>query len=234
MAIGSRYWTLAELKQKIERDTDTEAELFIQPDELLDYINEAIDEAEIEVHGLYEDYFLARATLTLIPDTNEYALPSTIYAHKIRRITYRRGTRQYTVRRVKDWKKFEAYELDLIFGSQTEEEYRYFILNEAAGAPRILFTPEMGDDGDYMTIWFMRQANRLVDDTDILDIPEAANFVTQHVKKRIYEKEGHPNLPLAVADLERERGLLNSILASMVPDADNEIEMDLSPYEEMS
>ena len=56
----------------------------------------------------------------------------------------------------------------------------------------------------------------------------------QHAKVRCYEKEGHPNLGKAMQDLEKERTLLQGILASMIPDANNVIEMDLSSYEEMN
>lgn len=234
MAISSRYWTLAELTAKIQQDTDTEDELFIQPSELLSYINEAIDEAELEIHGLYEDYFLDKTSLTLVSGTDEYSLPSAIYAHKIRRITYRNGTRVYTVKRLRDWRKFERYEINKVYSTSGSEELGYFILNQTAGSPKLLFSPPVNENGAFITIWYLRQANRLVNTTDVLDIPEAANFVIQHVKKRLYEKEGHPMIVGAIADLEKERGLLQSILASMVPDADNEIEMDVSFYEEFN
>jgi hypothetical protein len=234
MAIASKYWTLAELTTKIERDLDLEGEIFIQPEELTGYINEAIDEAESEVHGLYEDYFLTKAAITLVSGTSEYSLPSSIYAHKIRRVTYRNGTKTYPVQRVRDWRKFERYEWQKVYGAQSEAEYQYFLLNSTAGAPTILFIPEVSESGAYITVWFLRQANFLVADADKMDIPEAANFVMQHAKVRCYEKEGHPNLPKAMADLERERALLQGILASMIPDADNEIEADTSFYEEFN
>ena len=52
-----KYWTLGQIKAKVKRDLDIESEVFIQPDELIEYINDAIDEAESEIHSLYEDYF---------------------------------------------------------------------------------------------------------------------------------------------------------------------------------
>lgn len=233
MAITTKFWTYLELREKIERDADVEAELFIQPEELMGYVNEAIDEAEAEVKGLYEDYFLSRDTLTLVSGTNEYSLPANIYAHKIRRMIYRNGVRVYTVSRVRDWKKFEVYEDNKVYNSSSGvDEYCYFIINESAGSPKLLFTPDVLESGSYITIWYLRQANRIESDSDVLDIPEAKNFVCQYAKMRIYEKESHPMLEKAMRDVEKERGLLQSILAAMVPDADNEIEMDMSFYEE--
>ena len=235
MSIASRYWTYTELSDKVERDLDLEGEVFIQPTELLDYFNEAVDKAEEIVHTLYEDYFLDKDTITLVSGTSEYSLPSRIYAHKIRRIIYRNGSRVYTVARIKDWKKFEEYALDLVGGSLgNTSEYKYFILNQAAGTPKLLFTPEVGESGTYITVWFLRQANRFVSGSDVLDIPEAANFVMQYVKCRCYEKEGHPNLAMGLAALAESKASLEGVLSTMVPDADNEVEMDLSVYEEMN
>lgn len=235
MSIATRFWTYADLKQKVERDLDLEGELFVQTGEMLDYFNEAIDKAEEIVHGLYEDYFLDKAAITLVSGTSEYSLPTAIYAHKIRRIVYRNGSTVYTVRRLQDWKKFEEYALDLVGGSQgSASQYRYFILNQAAGTPKLLFTPEVGEAGAYITVWYLRQANRLVSTTDTLDISEAASYVIQYVKCRCYEKEGHPNLSKAMSDLVEMRTSLEGILATMVPDADNTLEMDLSFYGEMN
>lgn len=235
MSIATRYWTYADLLAKVERDLDIEEELFIQPSEMLAYFNEAIDKVEMSIHGLYEDYFLDKDTITLVSGTSEYVLPSRIYAQKVRRIVYRNGTRVYTVMRIKDWRKFEEYALDLVNGTQgTASEYKYFMINSAAGAPKFLFTPEVGENGTFITVWFLRQANRLVLSTDVLDIPEAANFVMQYVKCRIYEKEMNPNLQTALGLLGIEKTDFEGTLAAMVPDADNEIEMDMSHYEEMN
>lgn len=235
MSIATRYWTYLELKEKVERDLDLEGEVFIQPAEILGYFNEAVDQAETLVHGLYEDYFLDKDTITLVSATSEYVLPTRIYAHKIRRIIYRNGSTVYAINRIKDWKKFEQYALDLVGGSQgSAAVYQYFLLNQAAGTPKLLFTPEVGESGTFVTVWFLRQANRFVDDSDVLDIPEAANFIMQYVKCKCYEKEGHPNTGLAMNVLVDAKTDLEGILAAMVPDADNEIEMDTSFYEEMN
>ena len=83
-----KYWTLSEIKAKIKRDLDLEAEDFVRDTELNDLINEAIDEAEAEVHSLYEDYFLTREVVTLVAGQEEYELPTNIYGHKIRRVVY--------------------------------------------------------------------------------------------------------------------------------------------------
>lgn len=234
MSIATRFWTYTDLLAKVERDGDYEGEEFIQPLEYLGLFNEAIDSAEQIIHGLYEDYFLDHDTITLVSGTSEYVLPSRIYAQKIRAVMYRNGTRAYEVKRVRDWKKFIQYTADLVGGAQSSAEYQYFMINQSAGAPKALFTPAVNESGAFVEVWFLRQANRLLTGADVLDIPEAANYILQYVKTRCYEKEGHPNLVKAVGDLARERSDLEGVLSTMTPDADNEIELDTSFYGDMN
>ena len=85
-----------------------------------------------------------------------------------------------------------------------------------------------------MKVWYLRNANRLAVDTDICDIPEFINFVFAHMKVKVYGKEGHPGYPEAMQKLEQERERMNAVLSNRVPDADNEIDMDLSAYDEMN
>lgn len=233
MSIAARYWTYTELLAKVEQDLDLEGELFVQPTEMLGYANEAVDDAERIVKGAYSDYFLDKDTITLVSGTSEYSLPSRIYAHKLRRVIYRNGTRIYTIDRLRDWHKFEEYETNTVVGAGTWL-YRYMIFNTTAGAPKILFTPSVGESGEYIHVWFIRQANRFVSGSDVLDIPEAANYVMQYMKTRCYEKEGHPMYGAAVAALAQAREDLEGDLAEMVPDADDSVEMDVSFYEDMA
>lgn len=83
-----------------------------------------------------------------------------------------------------------------------------------------------------MSLWYIRNAKRVVEDSDPIDIPEFVSFVLQHVKVRVYEKEGHPNFEQATAELERQRQLMAETLTQMVPDDNDTIPMDTSHYEE--
>ncbi len=234
MAIATKFWTYSELKAKVEADCNLEGEVFITDTEMLGYFNEAVEAVEKIVHGLYEDYFLDKDTITFVQGTSEYVLPSRVYAHKIRSIMYRNGSRVYEIKRIRDWKKFREYTLNLVANSGDQVEYSWFLINQAAGSPKGLFTPEVAENGTYVTVWFLRCANRFAGLTDVLDVPEAANYVMQYVKKRCYEKEGHPNIVMAIPDLAKEQADLEGILTAMIPDANNEIEMDTSFYEDFN
>jgi hypothetical protein len=232
----AKFWTWAEIKAKVESDLDLQDEDFIRKDsnydELLGYANEAIDEAESEIHTIYEDYFLSKTPITLVVDQEEYSMPTDIYAHKIRRVVYDNSGRVYDLQRIRDWKKFEEYSVQKNYG--TGESYSYFITNSTPGEPKILLVPKSREAGANVVLWYLRQANRLEVDADVCDIPEFVHFVIQFMKVRVYEKEGHPNLPTALSILEQQRKQMTDTLTGMVPDDNNTIEADLSHYEEMN
>jgi hypothetical protein len=228
----STFFTWAQIKAKVQADLDIEDEVFVTESELMSYCNEAIDEAEAEIHSLYEDYFLSKTPITLVQGTSDYAMPSDIYAHKIRRLIYQNGATIYSVERMKDWRKFEQKAAtDYYPGTNW---YTYLIVNTTAGAPKISLVPTAQESGAYLTLWYIRNATRMSADASICDIPEFINFIYQYIKVRVYEKEMNPNTTQAKELLEQQRELMQATLGTMVPDADNNIEMDISSYEEQS
>lgn len=228
-----RYWTWDEIREKVEVELDLQGEVFIDSDELLAYANEGIDEAESQIHTLYEDYFLKSDDITLVSGTSKYVLPTDIYAHKIRKIIFRTGSEVYEVKRLRDKNKITTYANNRTTNT-TYGIYEYFIENATPGAPQIVFTPAVVHSGTFIEVWHIRNANRLVEDTDVCDIPEFVKFVMQYMKVKVYDKEGHPHLPIAMQDLEKFRQDMVSTLAGMIADDDNEIEADVSFYNEMS
>jgi len=231
-----RYWTWAEIKTKIEQECDLEDEDFVRESELLSYANEAIDEAEAEIHGLYEDYFLKPVDIPVTVGDELISITDNIpdiYADKIRRIifTLTGSTTTYPVTRLKDWHKFEQ---KAVFDTQsTTDLYQYFPINSTPGNPQIMLVPKMRESGT-LKVWYLRNANRLTVSTDICDIPEFVNFVMAFMKVKVYQKEGHPGLDEATAKLEQQRQQMTSSLQARIPDADNGLEMDMSYYEDMS
>lgn len=234
MSIETLYWSYEMFRDKMQRERDViisdDPEAFITNVEFKEYMNDAIDQAEQSIHALYEDYFLARATLTFTQGQEELDLPEGIYAHKIRRFLYRNGTERYTISRMRDWKKFEEYELN--DGFNDGALHQYFLLNNTV--PKILIVPAPTVTGNFGKIWYIRQANRIINDTDLCDIPESNKFIMAYLRLKIMEKDRDPLLSKAAADLAEERKFLEDTLASMVPDTDNTIEADTSHYTEMS
>lgn len=225
-----KSWTLAEIRAKLEADTDTEDEDFIRADEFTELVNDAIEEAESHILGLYEDYFLTYTDIALTAGTTEVNLPDGIYVHKIRRVIFRNGAKTYPVVRLRDWRKFEE-KADFDASSSTAQ-LRYLLVNRIAETARLLLVPTPTEDGS-LRVWHIRTANRLVEETDVCDIP-FIQFIFAHVKEKIYAKEGSAFQPDAAMKLEQKREQLLSTLAQNIPDADNDIESDFSHYEDMN
>jgi hypothetical protein len=241
MTTTTKFWTWTQIWAKVKDEHDIDdSDDFISQSEAMGYANDAIDEAEAEICTIYEDYFLTRGTIALVSGTGEYAMPSTIYAHKIRGITYFNGSNVYPVKRIRDWKKFLHYRWAR--SESTSEDYRYFIINEVAGTPKILLSPVAYETGTYLEIWFTRQASRFESGADVCDIPEFHTFVMDYIDERIEAKRaaGSGRHQTALVKLNGSpdgtnvgsRQRMINTLTAMVPDGDNEIEADFSAYEE--
>lgn len=229
-----QYSTYLAIATKVKRDLGLEQDDFISPSELIGYCNEAIDECESEIHTIYEDYFLTSATVSLVQGTATYSMPSNIYANKIRAVIYTNGSTIYTVDRIKELNKF----IDIMVTDQfsTSAAYRYFLVNDSAtaGIKLQLVPPSRETLPNAITIWYLRNANRMGGDADICDIPEFSTFVIQWMKMRCYEKQGDARFTAAIQMVDQQRGQMVETLSAMVPDGDNELEADVSHYRAMS
>lgn len=250
MAIDKQYWSAASIINRVKDELDLQEETFIDDPEMVRYCNAAIDRIEQMIIGIHKDYYLTRAKLTITSGVREYSLPATIFAHKIRRVIYENGSQVYKVTRIQDWKKFERMAIEDVNNSATL--YNYFLINDTPGDPVLNFVPVPSETGEFITVWYIRQANRFDDSVDavtgelntplddkdnILDVPEAFNFVVEYVKMKCDIKEKrrmgamemgqYPEVALETSEL---MGVLNEI----VPDAENLIEPDYSTYEEHS
>lgn len=229
------YKTYSDIKKEVQRALDLQAESFITDPELLEYCNNAINTAESEIHGIYEDYFLKSSTIDLTSGEKHYSLPSDIFANKIRDLVYNDGSTIYSVKRLTSIDKFEQAENYDIY--DPDAYYSYFIVNRGSAdnfKPKIRLVPASSETkAGVLKIFYLRNANKVALDTDVVDIPEFYSFIVQFMKVECYKKEGHPNLGLAMNSLERERRMMIDTLSNMVPDGENQMEMDLTFYEEM-
>lgn len=236
MVLLTEYPTYAQLEADIEDELDIQVSSasFIDQTELMHYANRAVDKGEQIVHTLYEDYFLARDTLTLVDGQEEYDPPTDIYAMKIRGMVYYSGSRIYEVQRERDWHKFVRYRIRKEYSTESEY-FKWFPINEAAGAWKMLFSSQPGTGT--IERWYLRQANRFVLTTDALDIPEAKNYILSYMRYRVIlkQKRGNPDgneIAAAKEEVAEEQRNLENTLGTMVPDNNNEIEIDHSHYED--
>lgn len=223
-----RLWTWKEIKDKVLVDLDLQGEEIVSPSELLGYVNEAIDEAEANIHNLAEDYFLTREYITMVPDQSLYALPDDIYGHKVRSLQFNNGAERYAIHRMKSF--------DAISFVNPSESYRWLLTNKintglnSNYGPKLELFPAARESGNFITCYYLRNARRLVLDTDECDVPEFVSFIVAFIKVKCCVKELHPRLDFFQAELARVREQMTTTLSEMVPDGDNDIEPDMSAY----
>jgi len=232
------YKTYGELKLKVQQETDTETEDFVSEAELLRWFNDAINECEANIHlcGLEEDYFLTRDVKSLTLGQETVDLPTNIYANKIRAVLYHGQSDNYKIDRIRGRRKFEeANYLKEEYTAGASMCYQYMIYNDSASVkPYMELFPKSNETtADCIRIYYIRNANAVVDDSSLVDIPEFHYYITAYVRFRIYDKEGSVQAAAAEKDLNKAKQLMMDTLATMVPDDDDEIDMDLTIYEEM-
>lgn len=122
--------TWGDIKAKVQRELNLQDELFITPQELLDYCQDAIQDAEAEIHKLNieDQYFEAVSVLSLVSGQRDYAFPDNIYGNKITRIVYSNGDLIYQIPRNTLKNRYEDVAYDTQYGG-TNDLYRYMILN---------------------------------------------------------------------------------------------------------
>lgn len=226
-------FTLADIRGKIEVDLDLSEETFISSSELNAYINEAIREAESDVHSLNEDYFLDSQALSVTAGIDSYPLPTDIYAQKIRAIMFSDGSEIYKVKKLIN-KSYQFEEIAMVNQYSPSMRYQFILTNNVTAGPKIKFFPNIrATSSTNFLIYYIRDAKTLSSDSDVLDIPEAYNFILAYAKAKCLAKENAGQVPGGIAnELEHQREMLKESLRDRVPDYDNEIEKDLSSYEE--
>lgn len=218
-------WTLGEIKTKVKNDLDLTDETMISDEEMNGYVNQSKDEAEQHLMALDDDYGLQKADLALVSGTREYSLPSSIYAHKIRKVIYDNGSESYEIKRLKN--------LALIPEVEDSDDYRYVVYVNSSGEHKILLYPSAQETSSTnVTIWYLGNSTDLVDDDDVMNIPEAVHFVIAKTKLECARKEGHPAQVALEQEVERQRVLLQQTLSTMTPDEDNKIVLDTSYYDD--
>jgi len=229
-------FTLAQLRTQIQDELDIQDEVFVTAAEVTKYINDALDEAEKELFLLKGDYFLTSTNIALVSGTSKYALPSDIYAQKIRGLIYNNGSLVYNITKVKDWHKFEEISLTQTFGNSNY--YKYSIRHESSALDYqlVLYPTPQETSATNVTINYIRNALRLSSDSDYCDMPEALQFIKAHTKMNILAKEMGGVAPQEATDeMERQKQLWLAVVAIQTPDnEDDVVEADFSAYEEFN
>ncbi len=229
------FSTLAEIRTRLENECDLFGEVFVDQsdsnDELLGYINAAINIVESKIHNLYEDYFLNKATLTLVSGTSTYATPTDIYANKIRALIYNNTQTRfcYEIKRIMRLGD-PAFLSQVAANAQTI--LRYIITNDGTTGIKLNMYPTPQESGAVVDCWYIRNAKRLTDEDDVCDIPEFIECVYAATKWYVARKEKNMfDMGSVEKELEFQMKLLEDTLTDMTPDESSGlIQKDFSFY----
>lgn len=235
------YWTLNELRDKIEKDIDLENDTLVQPTEFIGYVNDAVREVvdEMQRLGVEDQYYRIYATLPLILGQKEYAFPADIFKNKITELIYDAQNGDiYDVRKIKGediYKQLHRRE----YLSSVNDTFMYTIFNfgpTVGDKIRISPTPKKNYPNE-LTIYYIRQAVELsLTDigTGLVDCPEEfINYVIAYVKWKCTGKEiGNPMYTEYKEEAALMRSKLSQSLTGQVEDGDNKLPMDTSIYGE--
>lgn len=217
--------TWATMRSEIQRECNIEGEEFVSLTELIDWANDAKDEAEAEIVSLYDRYLETNVMLATTTGSSVVTPPTDIFASKFTGIWFDDGSDKYEVKAMK--RKEEIYR------ARTSDRYKYYIDNNATTGIKLQLVPVSRETGSLLLkAFYIRKSTRLTVDASLMDIPIADSFIKQYVKDKIKEKEvgpimDHPRSPL----LEKARALMIEALNQMIPDDSvGEIETDHSFY----
>jgi hypothetical protein len=214
----ARTWTKQEFESKVLLEHDLQEESFISPAEMTNYINEGIDWAESIVIGLYEDYYLDRTDW--MPMVSESSLPQFIYANKLRRVEISDSPTTGEIRQI-----FKNSNLDPQF-------FGYNIFHKHGDTPKIVFENIPNKYQQYR-LTYTRNANRVVNANDIIDLPEVAVYYAQQfVKMRCYQKERDQMAFKASEEVVAMEQAMTDALTNITNDGSDQLEPDVSFYDE--
>src|SRR5690606_27146396 len=157
-----KAWTWLEVKTEVQEDLDLLEEKGITPANLLNWANEAIDEAEAIIHNLFQDYFFTDNTsdpIDLVAGTSDYSLPSDIFAQRIRYLHYNDGVDSYKIQK--------ASMGDIAYLTERNQEYgqtfyQYKVMNSLSGGVRIrLFPTPQSNVTNAITVYYIRNAREI-------------------------------------------------------------------------
>lgn len=226
-------WTLDQLRTKIQNDHELHAENFVTPSEIDAFINDAIEDAEQLIIDSFSDFFLTFVDYDIVAGVGEILVPGDMFDFRIRGMYFDLKGFDTNSTGTSQWYKIKKLPIERFSIVYKDDVYHYRLTNAVSG-PKIGIYPDFREDLQAkVRLWYIREAVRLSDDTDILEVGIRPQFVIAHTKVSIMEKEGDPMLDTMQARLEKQTAKLISSISRVVDDdEDSYLEMDLEALDE--
>lgn len=223
--------TRAQIRTRIRTEMDLLDEPGVSDAEINYAIQEAMRVVSAQVLGLYEDYFLTRATLSIVSGSSDVAYPTDIWANKVRALVYRSNGIVTEVRRRKDTNNFYKAENQAQFGIWSPDVATYVPMDSAMR----LFPTPTETTANALVCWYIRDANAMDDDSDSCDIPEWEHVVVAYAEDVIAtNKPGLGDSAKTGKKLASLMAIMQASLSNRSPDDWDFVAKDTTVYEEHS
>lgn len=216
--------TLEEILNEVNDEYDLSEETFIDETEQLNMANSGLEVIEAAIVSECPEYFKATPfQISLVDGTQDYDLPTDIYANKMNLIYYSNGSKKYELSQIKDLRE--------VMDIEDGDDYRYLIVNSTASGTKLrLYPTPAASESNAINIFYTRNLKRFTDVTESLDAPEAKLFLKEWIKEQVAKKERMtPDAPMSqnLKDI-----LINTIsaLKVMVVDENNLVPMNMEYF----
>lgn len=221
-------WPLSRIVSKIQDDLDLHEENFVTTDDIKQFIGDAIDDAEEIIIDCFSDFFLTYSDLSVTAGDTTIVLPEDLYESRLRGVYFSEGGFGSDA-------NGEAYKLRKISLSDvtnvgSSDRYTYRLINTTSLGQKLYVYPAIRDTStSQFRVWYIRQAKRLDDDTDLLEKGLRVQYILAHVKKSILEKIGDPMVEVWAKRLDKQEDKLKNSLARLT---DDDEDVRLEPTDE--
>lgn len=221
-------WTLDRLTTKIQRDLELHAEIFVQPDDIKSFVNDAIDDAEESIIDSFSDFFITFQDYVVEAGDSYLDFPTDVYEMRTRGLYFDRAQFDQTRVYHGNWYKIKKISLETIATVNSNDFYQYRNINTQASGPRIHIFPSIREDSTgRFRLWYIRKANRLDELTDVLETGLRPQYIISHAKVAVLQKEGSDMLPLEIEKLgKQEKKMLDSLSRVADDDEDSYLKPD--------
>ena len=196
MVVDLTQWTLERLTTKIQDDLELHSEIFIRPEDIKSFVNDAIDDIEELIIDSFSDFFLTFKDYDVEKGDSFIPIPDDIYEIRIRGLHYDRNSfNQNTAVYNGNWYKIKKQAIENVAAVDDGDNYQYRIVNSQTDGAQLQIFPDIREDSTgRFRLWYIRKALRLDSDDDVLERGLRPQFVISHAKVAILQKENNPYL----------------------------------------
>jgi hypothetical protein len=217
--------TYGDFKQELEDELDIDIDQgeVVSDTQFKRAVNRYTRECALHIYPMNQDYYRTTDIVSLVDATSEYAMPTGIFANKIRYVQFDDSSVDYEVFRIK---------LEEIPNVETTDDFQYDIINKISGGTKYKVYPTpTANDSTSMTRHFIRAINEVSGDASVIDLPDTT-LLYHLCKIFLMRKKGDPMLAMEIQQTPYYQRLYHTNLEVMLPNWNEQMDPDLSHYEE--